>query len=574
MVLCPGSRSGPIAIAAGYFARAGRIELKTAIDERSAAFFALGLSTSKGIASAVVTTSGSAVANLLPASIEADRSCQPIIFLTADRPLRLKECGANQTVNQEEFLRPSCRCFLEGPREGLHLLKPKDIDDLVGEAWERAHYFAGPVHINLPLEEPLLPRCKEQEQILNSWSSLNFNRPKKLNKSTQKIIDNPVEKFLTLDPNLPGVIVVGPWRGLSQNLKNFQEALMYWQAMSGWPIFADPLSGIKTNQPGLIYSWEMLLTGELHIPNENLQVMRLGPMPASRNLERWLLSMNSTQLLITEGDRRNLDPLGNAQQWSRGLVDWLKKYRKVFNNSSCEIENSKSLFDEWRVIDEQTSIWLDKQLPLKGSDQISEPALARWVPRFLFSGISIMLAASSPVRDWIAFSGFLNSNCRCFGFRGASGIDGTLSLSIGLAIAHGPTVLVTGDLALLHDSNGWLLAKSQQPPLVVLLIDNGGGGIFNQLQLNTGLSQGFEDLFAMPQGIDQLSLADVYQIPNRQVNSLEALRGDIEWGLSLSRPVLLRVCTHREKDASLRFELRNGLHRHLQNYFKNDLFKV
>ena len=120
VVLCPGSRSGPLALAAGALSKNNGLELITCIDERSAAFLALGISTATGRATAVITTSGSAVGHLLPAAIEADRSTQPILFLTADRPIRLKDCGSNQTVNQEEFLRPVCRLFAEGPKGGLH----------------------------------------------------------------------------------------------------------------------------------------------------------------------------------------------------------------------------------------------------------------------------------------------------------------------------------------------------------------------------------------------------------------------------------------------------------------------
>ena len=135
-MLCPGSRSAPLAHAAGLLADAGGLELHTAIDERSAAFLALGMSTAKGIPTAVVTTSGSAVANLLPAAVEADRSCQPLLMITADRPDRLKNCGANQTVNQEEFLRPVCRWFGSGPGAGLAQLEQEAVQDLAIRAWD------------------------------------------------------------------------------------------------------------------------------------------------------------------------------------------------------------------------------------------------------------------------------------------------------------------------------------------------------------------------------------------------------------------------------------------------------
>ena len=167
IVLCPGSRSGPLALAAGSLAKNDKITLSTCIDERSAAFFALGISTVTGKATLVITTSGSAVANLLPAAIEADRSAHPILFLTADRPNRLKNCGSNQTVNQEEFLRPACRSFEHGPGEGIHLLTEKSLEGLINNCWDKAHIFPGPVHLNLPFEEPLHASLSEQNETFN-----------------------------------------------------------------------------------------------------------------------------------------------------------------------------------------------------------------------------------------------------------------------------------------------------------------------------------------------------------------------------------------------------------------------
>ena len=165
IVLCPGSRSGPLALAIGALSEYKDFDLITSIDERSAAFLALGLSTVTGRATAVVTTSGTAVAHLLPAAIEADRSTQPLIFITADRPIRLKDCGSNQTVNQEDFLSSVCRSFQNGPKEGIHMLGSEDIENIVQNSWNKAHHYPGPVHLNLPIEEPLNPTLFDQQVV-------------------------------------------------------------------------------------------------------------------------------------------------------------------------------------------------------------------------------------------------------------------------------------------------------------------------------------------------------------------------------------------------------------------------
>ena len=178
VLLCPGSRSAPLALAAGGLAERELLTLTTAIDERSAAFHALGMAASSGRAAAVITTSGTAVANLLPAAVEADRSTLPLIFLTADRPQRLKGCGANQTVNQEDFLSSVCRLYCTGPADGLHLLTPSELGDLASSAWNHTLSFPGPVHVNLPFEEPLHPSREEQRSglacLCGIWSHVHW----------------------------------------------------------------------------------------------------------------------------------------------------------------------------------------------------------------------------------------------------------------------------------------------------------------------------------------------------------------------------------------------------------------
>ena len=168
-----------------------------------------------------------------------------------------------------------------------------------------------------------------------------------------------------------------------------------------------------------------------------------------------------------------------------------------------------------------------------------------------------MLSASSPVRDWITFAGDASLLRRCFSFRGASGIDGTLSLAMGLSSVLGQMVLITGDLALLHDSNGWLFSQSKERCLIIVLIDNAGGGIFNQLGMEKIYKGKFESIFTMPQSVDWFSIATTHGIPFRQISCLDDLTDSIKWAVSLSKTVLLRCCTNSEKDAEIRHLIRD-----------------
>ena len=549
LVLCPGSRSGSLATAAGLLASSGQLQLNTAIDERSAAFLALGLATAGGSAVAVVTTSGTAVANLLPAVIEADRSCQPLLVITADRPIRLKACGANQTVNQEDFLRPACRWCGNGAPEGLHAMASPAVLELAALAWSQAHgadqAAAGPVHLNLPVEEPIHAPLQEHQHLLDAVLASDEASLFPLQPSTiQSNRDVP-----RLDPSRPGVVIAGPWRGLAQDLSAHQQAVRSWLVCSGWPLLADPLSALPVDLPGRLHHWDLQL--EQLISPEPLQVLRLGPLPASRRLEVWLQRNAGDQVLITEGEPRYLDPLGLATQWSGGLAAWCSAQRLDQASRPLSADHSA-----WLRRDQALGLWLEEQLVSEGP--VSEPALAFQLADLLPPGLPVMLSASSPVRDWLTWSGRSGSDRRCFSFRGASGIDGTLSLAMGLALETGPMLLVTGDLALLHDSNGWLHGQSDGPPLVVLLIDNGGGGIFQQLPIEQASPKRFDALFAMPQRVNPIALAAAHGVPGRSIAVIDDLPEALSWALAQQGPVLLRVCTDRHADAAFRRKLRSA----------------
>ena len=547
VVLCPGSRSAPLALAAGGLARRAGLTLVTAIDERSAGFHALGLALASGRATAVITTSGTAVANLLPAAVEADRSCIPLLLLTADRPSRLKDCGANQTVNQEDFLSSVCRAFLTTPGDGLHLQDDAQLQTLAATLWEKAMGSAGPVHLNVPFEEPLHPSGAEQQVFWSAWQPRSGSGEEALRLQTLPTPwGGPV-----LDWSHPGVVVAGPWRGLAADLPAYQGALQALALTTGWPVLVDPLAAAPRDLPGMIRHWDLMLPAGLPKPEASLQVLRLGPLPASRRLEAWLRTLGPGQWLISEGDGRGLDPLGLASQCSQGLSSW---WNGVSPQQVCSEERPSALLKAWRALDAAVERALAQQLPHVGP--VSEPALMRCLPQLLPPAMPVMLAASSPVRDWQAFAAADTGHRRCFSFRGASGIDGTLSLAVGLARELGPLALLTGDLALLHDSNGWLLAAASAPPLLVLLIDNGGGGIFGQLPIPAESAAEFDHLFAMPQAVDPLALARAHGVPSRQLACLEDLPHALEWGLDQRRPVLLRVCTDRIADAGLRQTLR------------------
>ena len=595
-VLCPGSRSAPLAVAAGLLQRRG-LRLHTALDERSAAFFALGLARATGLPAAVITTSGSAVAQLLPACVEADHGAIPLLLLSADRPDRLKGCGANQSVNQEDFLLHSCRWFGQAAGTGMGGMEPAAVEALAAEAYLRSlgatgTLPAGPVHLNLPFEEPLHIGAASLASLAGSLAvgadlplaavlpvgpATTITAPPSSAGSPAGSADpaggaahalptwiaaigaaSHSAALPALHPDRPGIVVAGPWRGCPQSWDAHLGALILWQQRTGWPVLADPLSGLRGQaQLTCVGGYDLLL----ECPDAVLapsQVLRLGSLPTSRRLERWLAGLDAEQVLVSEGDPRPLDPLAVVKaQTSAGLQAWvgcqLDGLPAAPSAAACRLATT------WRDAEARLQVLLDQALstgpPFAGA--WNEPALARHLSRLLPPGLPLMLANSSPVRDWETFADPAAPPRPMVGFRGASGIDGTLSEACGLAEGLGSCLLISGDLALLHDANGWLWRPQLRGRLTVLVIDNGGGGIFEQLPIRIEPAEflDFERLFAMPQPVDPLALAQAHGVPARLIASPAALPGDLAW--ALAQPFsLLVVRTDRRHDAELRRRLR------------------
>ena len=576
VVLCPGSRSAPLAAAAALLEPRG-LALYTCIDERSAAFFALGLARGQGVPAAVITSSGSAVAHLLPACVEADLATIPLLLLTADRPQRLKGCGANQSVNQQDFLRCSCRWVVEPEPRGMAALDPSCLAALALEAWHwslgrKQGSPPGPVHLNLAFEVPLHPGGP----LLEAWAR-QLQEPLPLEPPQTPLAPAPppppIPPTQRLDPDRTGVVLAGPWRGHPAHWACHLQSLIQLQRRTGWPVLADALSGLR-GQPELeiVAAYDLLLER----PDPGLapaQVLRLGTLPASRRLEDWLAALDARQVLVSEADPRPLDPLARvAGQSDAGLVGWLgasgldsgvPPVAGEGPQAAAPAPASLALAASWRQAEARVQAMLTQALggptaPAIGPQPpLNEPALIRQLSRLLPAHLPLMLANSSPVRDWETFADPTGPPRPMHGFRGVSGIDGTLSEACGLAEALGSLVLLSGDLAALHDSNGWLWRPQLGGRLTVLLIDNGGGGIFEQLPIRTepAGAMDFERLYAMPQPLDPCALAAVHGVPCRRVPTLAELEPQLAWALAQPMALLL-LRTDRRQDAALRRRLR------------------
>ena len=547
LILCPGSRSAPLAIAAGELNKRGILNVFNSIDERSAGFHSLGISTASGDVSLVVTTSGTAVGNLLPAAIEADKSCKTIVFITADRPLRLKDCGSNQTVNQEEFLNSVCRSNLSTNLKGIHENNDEDILKIVEIVKKQILESPGPIHLNIPFEKPLDISLKDKKKGLELFERFYLNKTHQLLKKGNhyKNIQFSRKLLKILKFYNPGIIIVGPFQGSKRDLDSFNSALEKIQAISGWPVFVDPVSGVSSELRGLVKNWELILKKNKNIIHCD-QILRLGPLSSSNDLENFLLNFEGLQILVKENNFRKLDPIQKSFEYDFGISAFVNELLGEFSDYEKKrkplINLGKDLIREGEKIKEI----LNEQLFL--NTEITEYKLANLVPKIWPGNYPIMLSASSPIRDWLTFSENGTLTRECFSFRGASGIDGTLSLALGIARVTKPLLLVTGDLALIHDINGFLVENAIELNLTILLINNNGGNIFNNLYKNNLEEQELKKLFLMPKSINWENLAKGYQVPIRNVSDFDKLREAFDWSLSMQKSVIIKVDINVENE--------------------------
>ena len=547
LILCPGSRSAPLAIAAGELKRSGSLNVFNSIDERSAGFHSLGISTASGDISLVVTTSGTAVGNLLPAAIEADQSCKSIIFITADRPLRLKNCGSNQTVNQEQFLNSVCRSNLSTNLKGIHENNDDDILKIVETVKKQILQSPGPIHLNIPFEKPLDISLKNKKKVLKVFERFYLNKTYQFLKDDikNKKIKSYEKIFKSINLSNPGIIIVGPYQGSTRNLGSFNSALEKIQAITGWPVLVDPVSGVSSKLRGLVENWELILKKEKNFIQCD-QILRLGPLSSSNDLEDFLFNFEGLQILVKENNVRKLDPIKKSFEYEFGISNFVKQLLGELPNNQKKIKPLINLGQVLMKEGKKIKKILNEQLFI--NEEITEYNIANFVPKIWPENYPIMLSASSPIRDWLTFSANGTLTRECFSFRGASGIDGTLSLALGLARITKPILLVTGDLALIHDINGLLIENAIELNLTILLINNNGGNIFNSLYKHNLEEEELKKLFIMPKSINWENLAKGYLVPIKNVSNFNKLREAFEWSLSMQKSVIIKVDINVENE--------------------------
>jgi 2-succinyl-5-enolpyruvyl-6-hydroxy-3-cyclohexene-1-carboxylate synthase len=542
VVLAPGSRSTPLAMAFGDLERLGRLRLHVRIDERSASFAALGLAKASRRPVAVLCTSGTAAANFHPAVIEADESGIPLLVLTADRPPELLSTGANQAIDQIKLYGSAVRWFCEA---GVPERRPGAAGywrSLACQAWAHASGHAGglpgPVHLNLAFRDPLTPDLAGQAGD-QDWPEPLDGRPDGT-PWTRFEPPGPATGRLELPWTERGVVVCGDGDYDAAALVEVAE-------QAGWPVLAEPSSGARRG-PNALPAYQYLLATPEFLADHRPDVLVSAGRPGlSRPQSALLAAPVGRHVVIEPGPGRWADPQRAATDVAAGL------------RLSGSPAGTTSWLEGWRRADDAARHAVDAILD--SGDHLTEPRLARDLVLGLPEDALLWAASSMPVRD-IDLHAVPRADVRVLACRGASGIDGTVSAAIGAALAYGgPAFALIGDLAFLHDAPGLALGPDEpRPDLCLIVVNNDGGGIFSTLE-QAAFTGSFERLFGTPHGARLDQLAAAFGLPYQRLDQPEDL-GKALPGTGLR---IVEAQTDRAAGAALRRRLREAASRAVQS---------
>jgi 2-succinyl-5-enolpyruvyl-6-hydroxy-3-cyclohexene-1-carboxylate synthase len=557
-VISPGSRSTPLAVA--LWREAG-IEVTVIVDERSAAFFALGAAQATGEPVALLCTSGTALANYHPAVAEADESGLPLIVLSADRPPELRGIGAGQTIDQIKIFGASVRWFCE---VGTHEADDSGLLHMRSVACRalarvRGEIRPGPVHLNLPWREPLSPVPVEGAVTASDPLALHGRDGERPLTAVTRVDLEPTQFVLDevaghIGDAIAGVIIAG-----RQTDPELREPLAHLARASGFPILADATSQMRLgphDRSDVITTYDTLLRDEHWAKGVVPElVLRFGELPTSKPLRQWLAASGADQIVVDPTGGWNeptgraaviirADPTECASGWAARLEGlggeqrpaphaWLAAEAAALVAIDAELGGAGGIGATGPMVDPGPLPGATG--PANPAPEINEPSLHLALGRAHADGDLVYTASSMPIRDQETFLGPGEADVLLLSNRGANGIDGLVSSGIGAAQASGrPTTIVTGDLGLLHDIGGLAALRDVSTPVRIVVIDNGGGGIFHFLPQQQALeADEFEALLGTPRGVSVERAAALFDLPYRRLESLADLPDALAAGTGL-----------------------------------------
>ena len=561
-VFSPGSRSTTMAM---LFKEHEGFETYMNIDERSASFMALGIAKAHKEPTVLVCTSGSAVAHYLPAVLEAQYSGVPLIVLSADRPHTLLHVGAPQTVDQHKIFGTAVNYYeeLAVPQESHYYTYPRQV---ARKAYMKAmDTKKGPVHINVPLFEPLVPELSRNhfeagrssfKVVKPNYSSVfgcdNRNNLTHFNNAIDIAHGNDgtneINDFLERYERI--LILAGPQIDIDEanTIRSFGEAL---QA----PILADPLSNVRrrykssdnqSNKEGIdtnnvvISTYDALLAGQaLWRELKPDCVIQFGQIVVSKRVQQMIASWTDVEYIEVNPTMDSMNPTGKTTMHVQASID-------VFTHLYGKNNSSDTYLNIWQRLDQEGK----KQLSTAVDEpQCFEGRTIRELQEHIPEDGQVFVANSMTIRDFDYFWFSGESKAVLYGNRGVNGIDGTISTALGVATNGKPTYLVAGDLSLFHDLNGLAVAKTHNLNLTIILHNNDGGGIFEYLPQKG--TKHFDYLFSTSQGLDYGGAAKLYDCGYTKISSPDELGSVLNKVSSESGVHIIEIPTNREYSREL-----------------------
>lgn len=544
-VFSPGSRSTTMAM---LFREHGDFETYMNIDERSAGFMALGIAKAHRKPVILVCTSGSAVAHYMPAVLEAQYSGVPLIILSADRPHTLQHVGAPQTVDQQKLFGTAVNYYeeLAVPQQDHYYTYPRLV---ARKAYMKAmDVKRGPVHINVPLFEPLVPELDKKHF---DCGRLPFSVV------GGTIQPSDVHAMYDLLKNTKVLILAGP-----SAYPNDIESILALSYMFNAPILGDPLSNMRSvRDERVVTSYDAVLTQEEY--RDVLQpdcILQIGQMVVSKRVQQWVASMQHTPIISVSPTMDYTNPAGNTTLFVQSTPQGLVAALKIGIPELHAMENegyAEGAYEELDTADNgYLATWIHadevgrKQLDTVGREQeLFEGRTIHLLQELLPQHSQIVVANSMSIRDMDYFWSGNRHSAIIYGNRGVNGIDGTVSTALGIATNGMPTVLLTGDLTFFHDLNGLAVAKTHPLNLTIIVHNNDGGGIFEYLPQKG--TPHFDYLFSTAQGLDYSGLATLYGIDFVRVASNDELKNALQNYVGTMGVHVIEIPTSKERSREL-----------------------
>lgn len=556
-VISPGSRSTPLTVAVARNPRARHV---VCLDERGAAFHAIGYARATQTPAVLICTSGTAAANYFPAVIEASMDALPLIILSADRPPELRQTGTNQTIQQANLYGDYVRWQFELPCPD-RAISPQMVLTTVDQAVYQARKSpCGPVHLNCMFREPLVPTpvpVDEQYLVsLHSWQQQ--TQPYSHYAQTMMLPgQGEIESLVEIIRHTQkGILVVGQLKS-----KTECQAVLSLAEKLNWMVFADIQSGIRLDRSlnNLIHYFDqVLLTAENHTIHADT-ILQLGSRITSKRFLQYLEQHPPTHHIAIIDDPFRHDPTHTISLRIHSSIAHLCELLLLHLEPSLHSDWILPLIKRSQVIDQ----CIDSFLFSHGT--ISEPAIARLISRYCPEGSGIFLASSMPIREMDMYGATKSAAIAIAANRGTSGIEGTIASASGFAVGlNAPVTLLIGDLSMLHDLNSLAILKVISQPVIVVVINNNGGGIFSFLPI-ANFPDVFETYFGTPHDLKFQQAAHLFGLDYYHPETIDEFIAAYQQAITQHQSAVLEVTTDRHDNLVLHQALQQAIQTALQN---------